>query len=86
MAFYTVAHILQNGDMYGGSGEIPAAACNDYFWDYVVRFEDWDETKTPGVSKELADRCRNEFRYGYSFDPTYLSHTPTTTLTLTTTP
>lgn len=27
MAYYTVAHLLQNGDMYGKSGEIPPIPC-----------------------------------------------------------
>lgn len=69
MAFYTVAHLLQGGDMYGRDPSvthIDAAALTDAFWDYL--FLDGPEPVIPGVTLDLMARMRNEFRFWYPFD------------------
>jgi leucyl-tRNA synthetase len=66
MAYYTIAHILQNGDMYGK--EISSARpeqMTDEVWDYV--FCDGPEPKSD-IPPALLSRMKQEFQYWYPLD------------------
>lgn len=66
MAFYTVAHLLQGGDMYGKSiGTVQPEDMTHAVWDYVFQEGPMPETKIPG---ELLQKMRTEFEYWYPFD------------------
>jgi len=68
MAFYTVAHLLQGGDMYGQgrSTGVSPEQCNGAFWDYVLMGKEWSDAIA--VPREVADACKREFTYWYPFD------------------
>lgn len=66
MAFYTVAHLLQGGDMYGKTiGAVQPEDMTHAVWDYVFQEGPMPETKIPG---ELLQKMRTEFEYWYPFD------------------
>ena len=69
MAYYTVAHILQNGDVYGESPEpvVPASAVTHAVWDYLLLDgpEPGDECS---ISPEILRRMKREFDFWYPFD------------------
>jgi leucyl-tRNA synthetase len=66
MAFYTVAHILQGGDMYGKStGAVRPEDMTHAVWDYVFQEGPVPETKIP---VEVLQKMRTEFEYWYPFD------------------
>jgi leucyl-tRNA synthetase len=66
MAYYTVAHLLQNGEMYGKdtSGIAPEEMTVEV-WDYVFADGPVPETK---ISKETLETMKAEFEYWYPFD------------------
>ncbi|KAJ3694012.1 hypothetical protein LUZ60_009492 [Juncus effusus] len=66
MAYYTVAHVLQNGDMYGSkNGDIKPEQMTDQVWEFI--FSDGPEPKTD-ISIDLLKKMKNEFEYWYPFD------------------
>jgi len=67
MAYYTIAHILQGGEMYGeGEGPIRPEDMTNEVWDYVLL-----EGPMPAGTAIPADalrRMRREFEYWYPWD------------------
>lgn len=67
MAYYTIAHYLQNGDMYGSSeSAIKPQQLTDDVWDYI--FCGGPFPKSSDISPSLLDRMKLEFEYWYPFD------------------
>lgn len=67
MAYYTIAHYLQNGDMYGSSeSAIKPQQLTDDVWDYI--FCGGPFPKSTDISPSLLDRMKLEFEYWYPFD------------------
>ena len=67
MAYYTVAHILQQGDMYGRTHTgVRPEDLTDAVWDYVFLSKALPENS--GIAKETLERMRAEFEYWYPFD------------------
>ncbi|KAL6284759.1 hypothetical protein ACE6H2_015688 [Prunus campanulata] len=68
MAYYTIAHFLHDGDMYGGSntsGVIPEQM-TDEVWDFI--FCDGPFPKSSGISSSILNKMKQEFEYWYPFD------------------
>ncbi|XP_068648083.1 leucine--tRNA ligase, cytoplasmic-like isoform X1 [Aristolochia californica] len=66
MAYYTVAHLLQNGDMYGtDTSLVKPEQMTDEVWDFI--FYGAPEPKTD-VPASLLNKMRQEFNYWYPFD------------------
>ncbi|KAJ4792022.1 Leucine--tRNA ligase [Rhynchospora pubera] len=66
MAFYTVAHILQSGDMYGsGAGTIRPDQMTDAVWDFI--FFNGSEPKSD-IPLSILAKMKQEFEYWYPFD------------------
>ncbi|NPA38322.1 MAG: leucine--tRNA ligase [Candidatus Nanohaloarchaeota archaeon] len=63
MAYYTIAHYLQNPEQYG----IDWNKLNDEFFDYVFLGKGSEKkvSKTTGISTELLRKMREEFEYWY---------------------
>lgn len=66
MAYYTVAHLLQKGDMYGQNGSVPAEFLTDDVWDSILLGKPLP-ANTP-FPPELLLKMRAEFEYWYPFD------------------
>ncbi|XP_057429690.1 leucine--tRNA ligase, cytoplasmic-like [Lotus japonicus] len=67
MAYYTVVHYLQNGDMYGSSESvIKPQQLTDDVWDYI--FCDGPFPKSTDISSSLLGRMKKEFEYWYPLD------------------
>ncbi|QDZ20137.1 leucine--tRNA ligase [Chloropicon primus] len=66
MAYYTVAHILQKGEMYGtDQSAVAPEDMTPKVWDYIFVDGDLPETN---ISKETLDKMKAEFNYWYPFD------------------
>jgi leucyl-tRNA synthetase len=66
MAYYTIAHLLQNGNMYGqGVSSVKPEEMTDEVWEYV--FCDGPAPKSD-ISPALLSRMKQEFEYWYPFD------------------
>ena len=67
MAYYTVAHLLQGGDMFGNARpSVEPELMTDEVWDAIfLGTEKPDENVFP---RDLLDRMINEFNYWYPFD------------------
>jgi leucyl-tRNA synthetase len=71
MAYYTVAHLLQAGNLdpakvvLGPANVDPALTDSDDFWDYIFLRGDSPPADIP---RDTMDRLRNEFEYWYPFD------------------
>ena len=68
MAYYTVAHLLQNGDMYGRAAA-PAVAAEDMtdaVWDHVLL--GGPAPSDCRIAPEVLERMRREFDFWYPFD------------------
>jgi len=66
MAYYTVSHILQNGNMYGKEiSSVRPEEMTDEVWDYV--FCDGSPPKSD-ISSALLNKMKQEFEYWYPFD------------------
>ena len=80
MAYYTVAHLLQGGDIYCESGTSPtkvdASSLIPEFWDYVFGLSnDLSSVATasnaagvPAIDEAVLQLMRREFEYWYPFD------------------
>ncbi|KAG6401905.1 hypothetical protein SASPL_138773 [Salvia splendens] len=67
MAYYTVAHILQGGDMYGGNrSSVKPEQLTDEVWDFV--FLSGPYPKSSDLSSSLLNKMKQEFEYWYPFD------------------
>lgn len=67
MAYYTIAHLLQNGDMYGSSiSPVRPEQMTDNVWDYIFCNGPYPESS--GISASLLKNMRQEFEYWYPFD------------------
>ncbi|XP_031487982.1 leucine--tRNA ligase, cytoplasmic [Nymphaea colorata] len=68
MAYYTISHLLQNGDMYGKaeSAQVRPEQLTDEVWDYI--FSDGEIPNNSGIPSALLDKMKQEFRYWYPFD------------------
>ncbi|KAL3159318.1 hypothetical protein ABBQ32_011271 [Trebouxia sp. C0010 RCD-2024] len=67
MAYYTVAHFLQEGNLYGeGNGQIKAEDVTDEVWDYVLL--EGPEPQNSKIPGQVLHSMRREFNYWYPFD------------------
>ena len=67
MAYYTVAHLLQGGDMYGKARpSVDPEAMTDDVWDAV--FLGTELAADSAFPKDLLDEMRAEFNFWYPFD------------------
>ncbi|MED6185833.1 hypothetical protein PIB30_060799 [Stylosanthes scabra] len=70
MAYYTVAHHLHNGDMYGSvteSAAIKPEQLTDEVWDYIFCGGPYPKHTDLALSS-LLERMKHEFEYWYPFD------------------
>ena len=67
MAYYTVAHLLQGGDMYGKARpSVNPEAMTDDVWDAI--FLGTEPSAGSAFPKDLLDEMRAEFNFWYPFD------------------
>ncbi|GLU21323.1 hypothetical protein SLE2022_374690 [Rubroshorea leprosula] len=67
MAYYTVAHILQNGDMYGSlTNGVKPAQMTDEVWDFL--FCGGPYPKSSDIPSSILNKMKQEFEYWYPFD------------------
>ncbi|KAL7258615.1 hypothetical protein ACSBR1_004686 [Camellia fascicularis] len=67
MAYYTVCHLLQKGDMYGcDTSSVKPEQLTDEVWDFL--FCDGPYPKSSDISSTLLNKMRQEFKYWYPFD------------------
>ncbi|RZC83660.1 hypothetical protein C5167_046442 [Papaver somniferum] len=67
MAYYTIAHMLQNGEMYGRDTSLvkPEQMTNEV-WNYD--FCDGPYPKSSTISESVLNKMKQEFSYWYPFD------------------
>jgi leucyl-tRNA synthetase len=68
-AYYTVAHLLQEG-IYGskpGLLGISAEKLNNHVWDYILLAAPYDSNKMP-IEEAKLQKMRKEFEYWYPVD------------------
>lgn len=71
MAYYTIAHMLQGGELEGqsvGPAGIPASAMTLSAYDYIFLGKDFDGEACPNVTEEQLKKLRHEFNYWYPMD------------------
>ena len=71
MAYYTVAHLLQGGQLDGncvGPSGIKAEQMTVGAWDYVFLGADYDAEKCGNIEEATLKRLRNEFEFWYPMD------------------
>ncbi|CAF4284580.1 unnamed protein product, partial [Adineta steineri] len=72
MAYYTVAHLLQQQDSFDGKEIGPAnidpSEMTIDIWDYIFFVNKSYSSLKTSISKETLDRLRNEFQYWYPVD------------------
>lgn len=67
MAYYTVAHMLQGDDMYGGDrSSVKPEQLTDEVWDFV--FVGGPYPKSSELPSSLLNKMKKEFEYWYPFD------------------
>ncbi|XP_010251893.1 PREDICTED: leucine--tRNA ligase, cytoplasmic-like [Nelumbo nucifera] len=67
MAYYTIAHLLQNGDMYGSDMSlVKPEQMTDEVWNYV--FCGGPYPKSSDIPTSLLSKMKQEFEYWYPFD------------------
>ncbi|ONI36349.1 hypothetical protein PRUPE_1G582000 [Prunus persica] len=67
MAYYTIAHFLHNGDMYGSSkSAIKPGQMTDEVWEYI--FCDGPYPESSDISSLILNKMKQEFEYWYPFD------------------
>ncbi|KAK4758384.1 hypothetical protein SAY87_019685 [Trapa incisa] len=66
MAYYTIAHLLQGGDMYGSSSMIKPEQMNDGVWDFVFCGGPYPESSD--IPSSILNQMKKEFEYWYPFD------------------
>ncbi|KAK1290808.1 hypothetical protein QJS10_CPB18g00497 [Acorus calamus] len=66
MAYYTVAHLLQNGDLYGSDvSSVKPEQMTDEVWDFIFIGGKFPKSEIP---ESLLKQMKNEFEYWYPFD------------------
>ncbi|CAD7704718.1 unnamed protein product [Ostreobium quekettii] len=67
MAYYTVAHLLQKGNLYGSDHSgISPDHLTDEIWDYILLGADMPADSQ--IPEDTLKQLRNEFEYWYPFD------------------
>ncbi|KAI3911980.1 hypothetical protein MKW98_010924 [Papaver atlanticum] len=67
MAYYTIADMLQNGDMYGRDASfVKQEERTDEVWNYVFCDGPYPESST--ISQSVLNKMKQEFCYWYPFD------------------
>ncbi|XP_055960534.1 leucine--tRNA ligase, cytoplasmic-like [Mercurialis annua] len=68
MAYYTVAHLLHNDDMYGSSkaNSVQPAEMTDEVWDFIICKGPYP--KSSNIPSSLLEKMKQEFEYWYPFD------------------
>ncbi|KAB1208566.1 Leucine--tRNA ligase, cytoplasmic [Morella rubra] len=67
MAYYTIAHLLQNGDMYGSSASpIKPKQMTDEVWDFI--FCGGPYPNSSDMPSSILNKMKQEFEYWYPFD------------------
>ncbi|KAJ4723658.1 leucine--tRNA ligase, cytoplasmic-like [Melia azedarach] len=67
MAYYTVAHLLHNGDMYGSTtGPIEPGQMTDEVWDFLFCGGPYPESSE--IPSSMLNKMKQEFEYWYPFD------------------
>ena len=67
MAFYTVSHYLQKGDMYGGdTSAVKPEQLTDEVWDFLFCNGPFPERSD--IAADLLNKMKQEFLYWYPFD------------------
>ena len=65
MVYYTIAHLLQDGNIYGSNSSLRADQMTDEVWDYVFCNGPTPETDIPPT---VLRKMKQEFEYWYPFD------------------
>ncbi|KAI0497194.1 hypothetical protein KFK09_020416 [Dendrobium nobile] len=66
MAYYTIAHLLQDGNMYGSvSSSVTPEQMTDEVWDYIFV---GGQSPTSDSPSSILNQMKQEFEYWYSFD------------------
>jgi len=67
MAYYTIAHILQGGNIYGeGESLVTPDQLSEEVWDFI--FLNGPAPQGSTIDSAILEKCRQEFRYWYPFD------------------
>lgn len=67
MAYYTVAHLLHEGDMYGSTtSSVRPELMTDEIWDFL--FCGGPYPKSSEISSSILNKMKQEFEYWYPFD------------------
>ncbi|KAF2293936.1 hypothetical protein GH714_005832 [Hevea brasiliensis] len=68
MAYYTVAHLLHNDDMYGTNKPHPIQSeqMTDEVWDFIICGGPYPKSST--IPSSTLDKMKQEFEYWYPFD------------------
>ncbi|XP_052202149.1 leucine--tRNA ligase, cytoplasmic [Diospyros lotus] len=67
MAYYTVCHLLQKGDMYGSdTSSVKPEQLTDEVWEFL--FCGGPYPKSSDISSSLLNKMKQEFEYWYPFD------------------
>ncbi|GAB2269236.1 hypothetical protein Dimus_004163 [Dionaea muscipula] len=69
MAYYTVAHLLHQGDLYGGgscNNPVKPEQMTDEVWDFLFSGGPYPESST--IPSHLLRKMKQEFEYWYPFD------------------
>ncbi|KAF8395231.1 hypothetical protein HHK36_019173 [Tetracentron sinense] len=67
MAYYTIAHLVQNGDMYGSdTSSLKPEQMTDEVWNFV--FSGGPYPKSSNIPSSLLNKMKQEFEYWYPFD------------------
>ena len=67
MAYYTVAHFLQNGSLTGNSSPIELSELTDEFWEYIF-LKDASPPLDCKLDASVLNKFKNEFNYWYPLD------------------
>ncbi|KAK9265450.1 hypothetical protein L1049_012394 [Liquidambar formosana] len=67
MAYYTIAHLLHEGEMYGSTtSRVKPEQMTDVVWDFL--FCDGLYPESSGISSSILNKMKQEFEYWYPFD------------------
>ncbi|KAI3669040.1 hypothetical protein L6452_40260 [Arctium lappa] len=69
MAYYTVCHLLQNGEMFGSdTSSVKPESLTDDVWDYLFLSGPEPKSSTSDIPLSLLEKMRREFEYWYPLD------------------
>ncbi|XP_057969814.1 leucine--tRNA ligase, cytoplasmic isoform X2 [Malania oleifera] len=67
MAYYTIAHLLHEGDLYGsGTSPVKPEQMTDDVWDFI--FCSGPYPQSSDISSSILNKMKQEFEYWYPFD------------------